>query len=255
MSFYRWANVLWSTLRASALTSRAAVVAAMLFVPATAQAVLHLEFTDAGQTPGTAQVVEVTPLPGEEEALEFILGTLSPEDDSDVFRIRITDPATFSATIRTSKTHDQFGQIYTSDTQIFLFDENGAGIAFNDDGGSAETFPAEQYFNGILPAGHGLYSSLSPGIYLLGISAYNNDPRIDNTPTYVFPDNVTVTQVAGPNAFAVGVPFINFDVLDGPVEEVGNYEVTLTGAASVPEPGVLGLIGLLAMAAQRRRLA
>lgn len=112
---------------------------------------------DAGQLPGTAQAVT-----GGSGPLNTIVGTLATMDDSDVYLVKIANPAAFSAT--TSST------IYPPDTQVFLFSEAGLGIAYCDD-----EFSGSWY--GTLNVGNPLYNTLTPGNYLVAVSSYPNYPQ------------------------------------------------------------------------------
>ena len=117
-----------------------------------AQAFHFVETGDAGQLPGTAKPAIGTGV------LETISGSLASQD-IDLYKIVITDPASFSATTLGTAAFD---------TQIWLFHLNGTGIAANDDTGIN--------LYSTLPAGNPLYSGLLAGEYLLGITAFDNDP-------------------------------------------------------------------------------
>ncbi len=104
----------------------------------------HTEVGDAGSLPETAQATPAGALPA-------IRGTLRP-DDVDLYAIFIPDPSRFRATTRC---------LTSFNTQLYLFDALGKGVAFNDDS----------------PEG-GLQSTLTgqcltrPGLYYLAITAY-----------------------------------------------------------------------------------
>jgi hypothetical protein len=112
------------------------------------------EVDDAGELPGSAQVTTGFGL------MAGIEGTLVDRaGETDMYRIDICDPANFSAT--TANTATGF------DTQLFLFDSAGLGVAANDD----------------LPPGGGdlrsrLTNTFVPGAgqYYLAISSWNRDP-------------------------------------------------------------------------------
>lgn len=128
-------------------------------------------------------------------------------DDVDVFKILITDPATFRATT--------VGLAGTLDTQLFLFFENGLGVTHNDD---------DPGTNSIQSTITGQFVP-SPGIYYLAITQYNRDAKSaadrflwNNTPFN------TERQPDGPGA---AEPWTNWSIeplLDG------DYEISLTGA-------------------------
>jgi len=85
-----------------------------------AQASLYSEVGDVGNLPASAQSVIGTGI------ISDIYGTLLNNNDVDMFKIYIYDPENFYAlTINDDTT--------VSDTQLFLFDENGYGILGNDD--------------------------------------------------------------------------------------------------------------------------
>ena len=106
---------------------------------------------DAGELPATAQVCTGFGL------LSEISGTLDPLRDADAFVIRIIDPAGFSAATVGGTGFD---------TQLFLFDGEGAGVAANDDevgGTSLQSRVTGQFVSG-------------PGEHILCVSRYNRDP-------------------------------------------------------------------------------
>jgi len=110
------------------------------------------EVGDAGELPGSAQV------PTGPGPLTVITGLIAANGDADMYLIEITDPACFVATTCNAAT--------SIDTQLWLFDENGMGVTFDDDD----------------PTGCGLQSRITgnacpfpAGCYLLAISTYNND--------------------------------------------------------------------------------
>jgi hypothetical protein len=112
-----------------------------------------VEREDAGNLPAAAQA------PIGQGTLPGISGTLLDIFDADMYRIRICDRASFSATtINTATTFD--------DTQLFLFDPTGRGVTFNDDD----------------PSLTGYRSTLTPqfvpasGEYYIAISSWDEDP-------------------------------------------------------------------------------
>lgn len=112
------------------------------------------EIGDAGDLPATAQVTVGS------GSLDSISGTKTP-NEADMFRIRILDPAAFSAsTVGTTG----------FDTQLFLFDASGLGVYANDDDATCGCWQST------LPAGDP-NSPSAPGIYYLAISRYDMDPR------------------------------------------------------------------------------
>jgi len=106
---------------------------------------------DAGDLPANAE-----PADGQTGALNVIRGAIGATSDTDMYLINVCDAAAFSATTVGGT---------TIDTQLFLFNLDGIGVAVNDDN----------------PSG-GLQSTLTStfvqgnGQYLLAITGYNRDP-------------------------------------------------------------------------------
>jgi hypothetical protein len=173
--------------------------------------VLWTETGDAGELPGTAQAVLTSPA----DALDAITGELADlggVDDIDLFRIQIVDPDGFSVTFAGSLSED-------NDAHMFLFDEQGSLVLYNDDGSS-----------GVEPEfGLGDLAGGDPGIYLLGIALFETLPAND--------------------------PLTAWDRAPFPLQ-FGNYRLSFTGAATVPEPaewGALAALGLFGWTLLRRR--
>jgi hypothetical protein len=202
-----------------------------------------VEDGDAGQLPSTAQVVGGTGLGG---PLTAIIGTISNPNDVDMYLIRITDPAHFSAT-----TVNQPGTLL--DTQLFLFTSTGLGIEANDD--TATTLA-------------GLRSTLTPvpnltvgGDYLLAISAFNVDPLAPGMLRLFLEPEETISPVfglpVGPD-FSQGGSQPVASWTANPTGNFGTYQIALSGAEFTPEPGSvllfgLGLAGLGGLAWRRRK--
>ena len=108
----------------------------------------------------------------------------------------------------------------------------------------------------LLPAGH-LYSPVSPGLYYLAIGWWDNEP-FSSTGRIFAATNPTGTN--GPDFGAGGADPIaswNNYVL-GRIDLSTNYQIELTGATGVPEPGTLllvvsGLFGMFGYKLRRRR--
>ncbi len=193
-----------------------------------------IELGDAGQLPATAQ-----PTVGV-GSLDEITGAIPAGTDADIFRINITNPATFSAT--TAVNPGTLG-----DTTLYLFTSTGVGLAKHEN------------INGMgnelsnLPAGNGLYANLPAGEYLLVIAPFNYVPA-HNFPARVQDDfmfNVSDVVPVGPKAAAVGQAVEGWF---GGSTDSGTYRVTLTGTSPtlVPEPGSLALLVIAAAAVLRR---
>jgi hypothetical protein len=129
-------------------------VAALAFAASGAAAATWTEGTDAGDLPAAAQS------PSGVGALTAIAGTLPASNDNDVdmYRVCITDPAAFSA--QTSGT--------IIDPQLWLFNAAGKGVEARDD--IVEGVQRQSY----LTAGNP-HSPTAPGVYYLAISRWNND--------------------------------------------------------------------------------
>jgi hypothetical protein len=158
-------------------------------------------------------------LPGEATyglgSLDMILGTWGDTEDVDLYLIRITDPATFSALVESGD----------DDPQVFLFDAQGFGIAGDDDQGFAS-------FNSSLPQGNSLYASRPAGLYLLGVSVFDADPL--SSGGLIFPDNFYA--VVGPTGPGGGSPLNGWNLNVFSANLVSSYAISLTGASFVPEP-------------------
>lgn len=113
------------------------------------------EMGDAGQLLRTAQTVNS---PTSEVAFDAISGNLNPETDVDLYQLFLTEGQPFTASTVGGT---------SINTQLFLFDSNGLGLFANTDSvGFQSTLPLYQPF---IPD--------RSGIYYLGISSYDNDPR------------------------------------------------------------------------------
>lgn len=112
----------------------------------------YIERADAGDAFETA--TDLT-----SEPFTVVWGTMEVDNgDVDVYRIYIADPQAFSATTTNGVPRGE------DDTRLFLFDEAGHGIYFNDD-----VPPA---YRSTLPAGHPA-SPTTPGIYFLAVTHYS----------------------------------------------------------------------------------
>jgi hypothetical protein len=170
-----------------------------------------------------------------------ITGDILVSGQFDNYLIYIHDPATFSAT--TVGTGGTLG-----DTQLFLFSSTPGvfGLFANDD-------TASGVLRSTLPLG--VASSLTPGLYNLTITAYNNDPT--SSGMLIFPDT-PFTGVHGPTGPGGAGPLNGFTGGGS----TGSYTIALTGAFDspppldpIPEPTSMVLLGtgLLGLAARHRR--
>lgn len=203
--------------------SRTTVPLALLAISAAAHAQVWNEAGDASALPPGQATVGPGPL-------AQINGVLAA-GDVDLYCISITNPGAFSATTTGGAGFD---------TQLWLFDAAGMGVAHNDDN----------------PAG-GLQSRLTglfvpgPGVYLLGISAYDRDP-LNGAGLPMWLDTPFNTERAPDGPGGPG-PLAAWDA--GAAPGSGPYSIFLTGAAfcMVPSPGALSLLGVGGVLIARRR--
>lgn len=208
---------------------------------AAAVAVLVALATGSATAASFAEIGDATDLaPGQAAAgvgtLDSITGSIGFAGDADVYRITIADPTAFSA---------RAGGGFT-DTQLFLFDLSGVGIAMNDDCPLVSPCGNGSY----LPPGDPIISALVAGQYLLAISDYDLDP-VDAANGEIFPDS-PFGAVNGPNG---GVGALAGWSQAG-IPDTLSYTIELTGAEfAVPEPtaALLYLVGLGAVGARSRR--
>ena len=176
-----------------------------------AQAIMIEEQGDAGELLGTAQDATAGGLP-----VTSIIGTLinlgtaqEPKDDVDMYKIDVTNPGAFSVTVRAESSGD-------NDLDLYLFDAAGVQVLYSDNDGID---PLPQFNVGDL-------SGSPVGMYFLAIDLFLTTP-LD-------------VSVAPPD---VGDGWFRDPI---PAFQISGYELTLTGtgAAPVPEPGMLALFGL-----------
>ena len=185
------------------------------------------------------------------QSLTSIAGTLSLNaglSETDFYKIYISNPANFSAS-----TLSLAGGRNGFDTQLFLFNVNGTGIAANDDYNSNGSSSPDS----LLPAGNALYAGLNPGFYLLAITGGGKYPQ-DAAGTIIFPnqgEGNDPTRVYGPKTGEGASPIRSYN---GSSDQGGTYSIALTGVSySVPEPSALwlaiGSLGLLIWIGKLRR--
>lgn len=179
-----------------------------LSIDDTAAAAGWYESTDAGELPWTAQQAEGSG--GFVRIGGRIIGA-----EADLFLLEICDAQNFSASTE---------GLASWDTQLFLFREDGVGIAFNDDS----------------PIVGGLQSHLSAqfvpgnGRYLLGISEFNRKPAtVDGLP--LWEQNPPQVERAPDGLGAGGILAQWVAPSNG---AGGPYEIRLTGACLIPVPVV-----------------
>jgi MYXO-CTERM domain-containing protein len=224
-------------------------VAAALAITGVAQAQVWVEAGDAGDMPGTAQI------PAGIGNLLSITGQLSNGADIDMYQIFIHDAAAFIAEV----TAFAGG---STDSQLYLFNANGVGIAFDDDSGLGlfSRLSNDHTINvGGAPDNIGqsnLILNAGVGVYYLAITKFDTDAL-----------NLAGGTQAANGIWHDGSPFAGPFQPDGPgagnatlagwglASTTGNpiYTITLTGASFVPAPGALALLGLAGLAGIRRR--
>ena len=160
------------------------------------------EIGDAGNTPGTAQVTSGT------GALDTIFGTLSPDTDTDVFQVYVTDPSVFSITMA--------GTDPNSDTVLYVMDAAGNLVFVHDD----IDFTMDLFLSQLNP---GDFSAHPAGLYLIAYNLFDSSP-IGTTP-------VTGWTIV-PDVPQLGPVQLNFTAAQFAAQ-----------AGDVPEPATLGLIG------------
>jgi hypothetical protein len=157
---------------------------------------------DAGDLPETAQSTGSGPL-------NAIRGTIGAANDVDIYAIYISDPSTFSATTVGGT---------TLDTALWLFDENGKGVVFNEDDADGTSFQSriDNRSNCIT----------QPGLYYLAISLFGrraagcNDGQIWQTTPY---RSVRCPDGAEPTSRLAG--------WSGSTSSTGTYRIFLTGVS------------------------
>ncbi|MGN6826956.1 PEP-CTERM sorting domain-containing protein [Paucibacter sp. M5-1] len=161
----------------------------------------------------------------------------NPRHQVDLYKIRISDAASFSA-----KTRDT-----GFDTALYLFDTAGLGVYMNDD------MPDLSGLTSLLPSGDAS-SPISDGIYYLAVAigGFVADGA-NGSPSFLAGGfNDVLGGDAGAGALAGWTGF------DSGSESPLSYFIELTGAtnAELPEPGTIGLVlaaGLGLWASSRRR--
>jgi hypothetical protein len=164
-----------------------------------------VELGDAGQLPGTAAVARG------EGSLYTILGQLG-SSDADMFRIRICDPANFSATTVGGTAFD---------TQLFLFNSDGTGVVFNDDSQTVLQSTLTNTFVSSLPAGD----------FYLAVSRYDYDPTGANGSLWL---DTPFTAERSPDGPGAADPVAAWE---GTTVLAGAYTVALTGTCFAEAAG------------------
>lgn len=177
---------------------------------------------DAGNTIATAFNGNV---PGG-QVITSLTGTISNSSDVDIWAIRITNPAAFSATHTTANFN----------SMLSLFDANGLPVAMGDD------------INGTRGAVTGQFVPAAGNYFIVFHRAnrapvgINNNLFWNGSPANIerAPDSLGTGSLAG---FTGTVPNLS----------ASTYEITITGGVTLPAPTAVALLGLGGLAANRRR--
>jgi filamentous hemagglutinin family protein len=155
------------------------------------------EVSDADQFLNTAQPINNAT---NGTGINTINGNLDNNNDVDLYQLYLTEGVPFRAsTVKGPGT----------DTQLFLFDNRGLGLTSNDDSAntSQSTVPLNEPF---IPA--------ASGIYYLGISPYNIDPRS--------PQGSIFGSSGDPDGLGAGLPLSGWNGRN--FSGYGPYTITLT---------------------------
>jgi hypothetical protein len=187
-------------------TAACAVIATLALAVAPG-ALAASEVGDAGELRATANDMGAGPL-------TEIEGSFTSGADADLYRLCLSDGASFSASTLGAT---------TLDTQLFLFNSQGYGIYANDDSAGSR--------GSLLPARH-RFSPRAGGEYFLGISAFNRDPQ--SSQGEIFQNNINrmtyPDSIIDANGFGAGQPLSGWaGRASGPP---GVYGITLSGTTA-----------------------
>jgi len=181
-----------------------------------------------------------------------IVGNLAFPLGVDMFRITITNFATFSAVT----TGVSFG---VPDTELFLFNASGLGVYANDDATGANTLSCLPSGGGGNPCSSTRPSGVGPtsdGTYYLAITRSENGPLSVGGEIF---NILNSTDVVGPDTTMGGGSAVtgwDNNVFTGPDFDLTAFDILLTGTSLnvVPEPATwaLILIGMLSLAIRRK---
>lgn len=207
-----------------------------------AHAVDWTEIGDAGQLVSTAQMPT-----GDEGRLRNIYGTISTNNDVDLFRIYISNPTTFTAGVSSTS-----GNL---DSGLILFNEGGYALYGNDDAMLGTRISS-------LPAGH-VDGPQAPGWYNLAIFALGTPPVSGDgfTPDhYMFPNvSSPYTQILTATGPGGASPLTGWAQLEDTKTINEEYNLMLRGVtvSPVPEPETYAMLlaglGLMGTMVRRRK--
>ncbi|HVL37836.1 MAG TPA: DVUA0089 family protein [Fimbriimonadaceae bacterium] len=189
--------------------TRFLALAALLTCATSSWAISWLEAGDAGDTLIAAQHVT-------DPGVTAILGSLNDNQDADIYRIYVSNGASFRA-----ETLQDFPTLM-ADPTLYLFRADGTAALFATDGGVGAQ---------ALLLGH---AGLAPGFYYLAISSVGN-----------FAVNAANQQVNAIN----GRVFDHWSQLG---TQRGSYQIMLQGVG-VPAPSAALAFGAMAFARRRKR--
>ena len=162
---------------------------------------------DAGELPSTSQDLG-------SGAVTSILGSFTSGGDVDMYRVCLTDGASFSASATSVGSPPL-------DTQLFLLDANGFGVYSNDDADIGQR-------SSRLPSNH-RFSPTHPGVYYLALSSFNNDPQSDAGEIFpdLFSSSLYPDMVVDAAGVGAGEPIVGWT---GPTRgPPGLYRINVTG--------------------------
>jgi hypothetical protein len=222
------------------------VAANALGIAGDARSLVVFETGDAGETLATAQSLPAGSVP-----LTEIRGAISTDTgDVDLYRIFVSDPASFSATTTNGDSSCNQSICFENefDATLSLFDANGLGVYYNDD-------RAFGVGDSQLPAGNP-FSPGEPGFYFLAIAddQLGAVSALDlNGLIFPLPVPEPFTDVVGPTGPGGGDPLVGW-LAEIVAPDPRDYGIVLTGVV-VPEPatGLLTGLGLLLLGSARRR--
>jgi len=181
-----------------------AAVLALALTPALAAAATWSEIGDAGNTIAGAQTTAGT------GPLTAIQGQLVTDLDVDLYCIRVTDPAQFSASLAC---------VEFSNNDLWLFDAAGLGVAHNDGCTGGQT-------------NVGTPLVTTPGVYYLAISPNHSEAwNAANNPIWMPGPAGMQRSPDGPGAPG---PLVSWGG-PGVVSNFNNYTVQISGGATFCE--------------------